>query len=67
MGRRVEKAVYEWEAGSPGSWELLSRTRFVYDGWNLIQELNVPTSGDPTVLRQYTWGLDLSGQKQWIA
>ncbi|MBK8915084.1 MAG: hypothetical protein IPM64_10890 [Phycisphaerales bacterium] len=39
-----------------------SRTRFVYDGWNLIQELNVPTSGDPTVLRQYTWGLDLSGQ-----
>ncbi|MBK8915061.1 MAG: RHS repeat-associated core domain-containing protein [Phycisphaerales bacterium] len=61
MGRRVEKAVFEWEAGSPGSWELLSRTRFVYDGWNLIQELNVPTSGDPTVLRQYTWGLDLSG------
>ncbi|MBK8915075.1 MAG: hypothetical protein IPM64_10835 [Phycisphaerales bacterium] len=34
----------------------------MYDGWNLIQELNVPTSGDPTVLRQYTWGLDLSGQ-----
>ncbi|MBK8915058.1 MAG: RHS repeat-associated core domain-containing protein [Phycisphaerales bacterium] len=62
MGRRVEKAVFEWEAGSPGSWELLSRTRFVYDGWNLIQELNVPTSGDPTVLRQYSWGLDLSGQ-----
>ncbi|MBK8915078.1 MAG: hypothetical protein IPM64_10850 [Phycisphaerales bacterium] len=62
MGRRVEKAVFEWEAGSPGSWELLSRTRFVYDGWSLIQELNVPTSGDPTVLRQYTWGLDLSGQ-----
>ncbi|MBK8915192.1 MAG: RHS repeat-associated core domain-containing protein [Phycisphaerales bacterium] len=62
MGRRVEKAVFDWEAGSPGSWELLSRTRFVYDGWNLIQELSVPTSGAPTVLRQYTWGLDLSGQ-----
>ncbi|MBK8915062.1 MAG: hypothetical protein IPM64_10770 [Phycisphaerales bacterium] len=62
MGRRVEKAVFEWEAGSPGSWELLSRTRFVYDGWNMIEELEVPTSGDPTVLRQYTWGLDLSGQ-----
>ncbi|MBK8915194.1 MAG: hypothetical protein IPM64_11455 [Phycisphaerales bacterium] len=63
MGRRVEKAVYEWDAtGESGSWVTQSRTRFVYDGWNLIQELNVPTAGDPTVLRQYTWGLDLSGQ-----
>ncbi|MBK8915407.1 MAG: RHS repeat-associated core domain-containing protein [Phycisphaerales bacterium] len=62
LGRRVEKAVFEREAGSPGSWEQLSRRRFVYDGWNLIEELNLPTSGDPTVLRQYTWGFDLGGQ-----
>ncbi|MBK8915066.1 MAG: hypothetical protein IPM64_10790 [Phycisphaerales bacterium] len=61
MGRRVEKAVYEWDATGE-EWDAVSKHRYVYDGWNLIQELNVPTSGDPTVLRQYTWGLDLSGQ-----
>ncbi|MBK8916085.1 MAG: RHS repeat-associated core domain-containing protein [Phycisphaerales bacterium] len=58
-GRRVEKHHDNYVSSS---WVTQSRTRFVYDGWNLIQELNVPTSGDPTVLRQYTWGLDLSGQ-----
>ncbi|MBK8915068.1 MAG: hypothetical protein IPM64_10800 [Phycisphaerales bacterium] len=59
LGRRVEKHHDKYVSGS---WVTQSRTRFAYDGWNLIQELNVPTSGDPTVLRQYTWGLDLSGQ-----
>ncbi|MBK8915193.1 MAG: hypothetical protein IPM64_11450 [Phycisphaerales bacterium] len=59
LGRRVEKHHDKYVSGS---WVTQSRTRFVYDGWNLIEELNVPTSGDPTVLRQYTWGLDLSGQ-----
>jgi RHS repeat-associated protein len=34
--------------------------RFVYDGWNLIAELN--TNNSP--LRTYTWGLDLSGTPQ---
>ncbi|MBK8915060.1 MAG: RHS repeat-associated core domain-containing protein [Phycisphaerales bacterium] len=58
LGRRVEKHHDKYVSGS---WVTQNRTRFVYDGWNLIQELNVPTSGDPTVLRQYTWGLDLSG------
>ena len=34
--------------------------RFLYDGWNLIAELN--TQNSP--LRTYTWGLDLSGSMQ---
>ena len=36
----------------------------MHDGWNLIAEYDPATlaGGDPTVLRQYTWGLDLSGQ-----
>ncbi|MBK8915522.1 MAG: hypothetical protein IPM64_13165 [Phycisphaerales bacterium] len=59
LGRRVEKHHDKYVSGS---WVTQSRKRFVYDGWNLIQELNVPTSGDPTALRQFTWGLDLSGQ-----
>ncbi|MBK8916086.1 MAG: RHS repeat-associated core domain-containing protein [Phycisphaerales bacterium] len=59
LGRRVEKHHDKYVSSA---WVTQSRTRFVYDGWNLIQELNVPTSGDPTVLRQYTWGLDLTGQ-----
>ncbi len=47
---------------------LQSRTLFLYDGWNLVAELevrtpssisNLPTS-QPELLRNYAWGLDLS-------
>jgi RHS repeat-associated protein len=34
--------------------------RFVYDGWNLLAELNAQSSK----LRTYLWGLDLSGSAQ---
>ena len=46
MGRRVQKI-----AGS-------TTNRFVYDGWNLIQEQRNNT------LYSYVWGLDLSGSLQ---
>ncbi|WP_221934052.1 hypothetical protein, partial [Klebsiella pneumoniae] len=35
-----------------------STTAFVYDGWNLIEE--VSTSSQTASINHYTWGLDLS-------
>jgi len=39
--------------------------RFVYDGWNLVQEIDGLVEvgiGRTDVAREYTWGLDLSGE-----
>src|SRR5205085_5914277 len=55
-GRRIRKRVYSDVAGST----LARDTIFVYDGWNLVAELD--TSHSP--LRTYMWGLDLSGSLQ---
>jgi len=59
MGRRVRKRVYSYSAGAWNSTPTTDR-KFVYDGWNLLLELNGLSSD--AVLRKYTWGLDLSGQ-----
>ena len=54
MGRRVRKLVYDARSGG----NLASDVRFLYDGWDLIAEVNGLTS---SVLRTYLWGKDLSG------
>jgi RHS repeat-associated protein len=56
LGRRVKKAVYAY--GSDG-WELEKEILFVYDGWNLIQEIEVSAAGDPLFDKFYVWGPDL--------
>ncbi|MCG3128345.1 MAG: hypothetical protein CHACPFDD_03229 [Phycisphaerae bacterium] len=58
-GRRIGKKVYNRTAG--GVWNLTQDRQFVYDGWNLLLELDATQSGSP-VARQHTWGLDLAGQ-----
>lgn len=58
MSRRVEKKVY---TRASGQWQLTLHRKFLYDGWNLILELDAAQS-PPTVIRKYTWGLDLAGQ-----
>jgi RHS repeat-associated protein len=60
MGRRVEKKVYDYTAGS---WILTSDSFFVYDGWNLISELSA-LSSPPSVQKYYVCGLDLSQSLQ---
>jgi RHS repeat-associated protein len=53
-GRRIRKQVYattNWTGSATNDVE------FVYDGWNLVSELNTSHSA----LRTYLWGLDLSG------
>lgn len=55
LDRRVEKKVFPntTATGTPDFY-----TKFVYDGWNLIAELDGNDSND--VIRTYTWGLDES-------
>jgi RHS repeat-associated protein len=55
IGRRVQKKVYNWNALT-ATYQLQSTTKFVYDGWNPIAELDA--SG--ALLRSYVWGQDIS-------
>ena len=58
IGRRIRKTVRTITGSSS---TITADTKFVYDGWNLIAELN---AADNTVLRSYVWGPDLSGMLQ---
>jgi YD repeat-containing protein len=53
QSRRIAKTVYAWDAQAQ-DWTATADTLFVYDGWNLIAEID-GTSGDP--IRAYAWGL----------
>jgi len=53
MGRRVQKTVYNLDSSTT----TLAR-RFLYDGWNLLAELD---GTGANLKRSYTWGLDLVG------
>jgi len=56
LGRRVRKEVF-----GEGS-ALVSRTIWIYDGWNMIAEYDQPAIGGSLALkRSYAWGLDLLG------
>ena len=55
QGRRASKVVSNWTGAA---WALASNVRFVYDGWNLLAELNATNNG---VIRSYAWGTDASG------
>jgi RHS repeat-associated protein len=63
MGRCSRKTT-QYTTWNGSAWvfnpTLARDIKFVYDGWNLIAELNALASD--AVLRKYTWGLDLSGQ-----
>ncbi len=56
QGRRICKQRYTWDAGS---WLLIADSCFLYDGWNVIVELDA-NAGNAR-LRTYVWGSDLSG------
>ncbi|MGC4073935.1 MAG: RHS repeat-associated core domain-containing protein [Nibricoccus sp.] len=52
QGRRVSKKVYN---RTGGTWSLSSERRYVYQGWNVIAELN----GSGSTLRQFFWNSDV--------
>jgi RHS repeat-associated protein len=59
LGRRIEKLVRGGWNGSSFTTVTLQR-RYIYDGWNLIGEYTVGTAGALTLVRSYTWGLDIA-------
>ena len=56
-GRRIQKIMSTW---SGSSYVPQSPNTFLYDGWNLLAELD----GGKNLVRSYQWGLDLSGSIQ---
>ena len=59
LGRRWSKRVLNWNAGG-STWDLQRRTVMLWDGWNLVAELESPTeAGTPVMKRGYVWGLDV--------
>lgn len=58
QGRRITKQVEAWTGSA---WVVTLSLKFVYDGWNLIAELNGTNN---TAIRSYMWGSDLSGSMQ---
>jgi RHS repeat-associated protein len=57
QGRRISKVVSNFNGSA---WTAVSNLKFVYDGWNLVAELD----GNNNPVRTYMWGLDLSGSAQ---
>jgi RHS repeat-associated protein len=57
-GRRVQKDASIWTGSA---WSLVLSNRFVYDGWNLLTELNATNNA---AIQTYLWGSDLSGSLQ---
>ena len=55
-GRRIAKHVFNQVTGGT----LLNEHKYLYDGWNLIAELN----NSNTATMTYAWGLDMSGTLQ---
>jgi RHS repeat-associated protein len=60
IGRRVQKVVLT--GNGPGLFSNPMTTKFVYDGWNLLAELDGDNNN--AVKCSYMWGLDLSGSIQ---
>jgi RHS repeat-associated protein len=58
QGRRIAKQASLW---TNSAWSVVVSNRFLYDGWNLVAELNATNNA---VIRRYQWGLDLSGSEQ---
>jgi RHS repeat-associated protein len=49
LGRRIASAVSTW---TNSAWLMVASNKFVYDGWNLVAELNATND---TPLRTYAW------------
>ncbi|MDF1756596.1 MAG: hypothetical protein P1U89_27675 [Verrucomicrobiales bacterium] len=60
LGRRIQRRASQ-KFGN--RWEIVNETRYLYDGWNVIAELD-GNSTTPTLIQSYLWGIDLSGTAQ---
>ncbi|MFO7607501.1 MAG: RHS repeat-associated core domain-containing protein [Desulfurivibrionaceae bacterium] len=62
MGRRVAKNIARYDATLKA--QLETRNLFLYDGWNLIQEITQNSELGAQNSSFYVWGLDLSQSMQ---
>ena len=62
LGRRVQKRILGWNGSQ--YLNVLSQRRYLYEGDNLIAEL---TGEGVTVLKSFTWALDLGGSLEATA
>lgn len=60
VGRRIKKTVYTYTANS---YQPSAMSYYVYDGWNLIQEITTD-NGQLTTDKNYVFALDLSQSLQ---
>ncbi|MDF1752344.1 MAG: hypothetical protein P1U89_06205 [Verrucomicrobiales bacterium] len=60
LSRRIQRRASQ-KFGN--RWEIVKETRYLYDGWNVIAELDGNPS-TPTLIQSYLWGIDLSGTAQ---
>ncbi len=59
QGRRVEKIKYQYQTDT---WDEIEDTIYVYEGWNLIEEIK--DDGTDVKTKNHIWGLDLSQTTQ---
>jgi RHS repeat-associated protein len=69
LSRRVRKLVRSAEGAATNvvstNWPVTKDRRFIYDGWNMIAEIDASiTDGTLALFRSYAWGNDLSGTPQ---
>ncbi|MEQ1749155.1 MAG: hypothetical protein ABL974_07010, partial [Prosthecobacter sp.] len=69
LSRRVRKLVRSAEGVAANvastNWPVTKDRRFIYDGWNMIAEIDASiTDGSLALFRSYAWGNDLSGTSQ---
>lgn len=67
LSRRVRKLVKTDDGVQSVStnWPVTKDRRFIYDGWNMIAEIDASlTDGSLALFRSYAWGNDLSGTPQ---
>lgn len=57
--RRIQKKVYAWNSTN-SNYQLQNTTKFVYDHWNLVAELDANNA----LVKSYVWGQDISGKLQ---
>jgi RHS repeat-associated protein len=55
QSRRIAKTV---ERHVNGAWSIVLSNRFLYDGWDLIGEINATNA---TLVSTFVWGLDIDG------
>jgi len=56
----AEETLPAWAVSAPAGWSQVGLSKYIWDGWNLLAELDASNAS----VRTFAWGLDLSGSGQ---